>query len=93
MSPKPIAMIALAGALGTLLAASPVTATRQGLAVGTALAAHPGNGNGGGRGNGGAHGPSATASNIAGHHSTAPGGGRGKSLGRLQNDHDLDDMH
>jgi hypothetical protein len=85
-------MITVASALGVLIAVSPITVTPHGsLAIGTALAANAGNG--GGHGNGGTHGNSAAGSNIAGHDSAAPGGGRGKSLGRLQNDHDFDDLH
>lgn len=92
MSRRPIPMITVASALGVLIAVSPITVTPHGsLAIGTALAANAGNG--GGHGNGGTHGNSAAGSNIAGHDSAAPGGGRGKSLGRLQNDHDFDDLH
>jgi hypothetical protein len=98
MSRRPIPMLTVASALGVLIAVSPITVTPHGsLAVGTALAANAGNGgghgNGGARGSGGTHGNSAAGSKIAGHDSAAPGGGRGKSLGRLQNDHDFDDLH
>ena len=98
MSHKAIATIALAGALGALFVVSPVAVTSKGtLAIGTALAANAGNGgghgNGGAHGNGGIHGHSAAGLHAVGHDPAAPGGGHGKSLGRLHNDHDLDDMH
>ena len=106
MTRKPIAVTALGSVLGALLVVSPVKVTPDGsLTFNTALAGSHGNGgghgNGAGHGNGGAAGRGAAGSHGGAHNSSAARSrgnpnrstGHGKSMGRLPNDHDLDDMH
>jgi hypothetical protein len=100
MTRKPIAVTALGSVLGALLVVSPVKVTPDGsLTFNTALAGS--HGNGGGHGNGGAAGRGAAGSHGGARNSSAARSrgnpnrstGHGKSMGRLPNDHDLDDMH